>query len=511
MNMIHANLKYDSKQGQSKPGLLRLSGFQRSGSQRFAVCLFVLLLLVTINRVGAADDSVARPNVLVLFVDDLGRHDLGCYGSEFYETPHIDRLARSGAQFAQFYSAHPVCSPTRAALMTGKVPQRVGITQWIPQPSNVHLPHAETTLAEAFQSAGYRTGYIGKWHLGEADHQQPLNHGFDWQRGVNRAGAPGSYFFPYRRKSNQQKKNYWDVPDFEDGQQGDYLTDHLTDAAIEFISEGGQSPFFLCLAHYAVHTPIQSPPALVRRFEQKRQTVYGDTKAEVIPEKNNAGSRPRQDNPAYAAMVSNLDDNVGRLLKCLEDRQLLENTVVVLTSDNGGLSTLKNGRIGPTSCLPMRAGKGWNYEGGIGIPTLVSWPGHVPAGKEINDPAITMDLYPTLLDLVGLDLKPQQHLDGVSLAPLLRGQDSPSTRERFLAWHYPHNHGSGHSPSSALRRGDYKLLLRRGQEAPELYHLGNDPGEQSNLSQQQPVLAAELSGLLETWLEETCQEREIEK
>jgi len=492
------------KRGLSHTWLMRFP----SGCFPLILVCFVVTFGANVKRAAAVTAVVSRPNVLLLFVDDLGRHDLGCYGSEFYETPNIDRLAGSGAKFAQFYSAHPVCSPTRAALMTGKVPQRVGITQWIPQPSAVHLPHAETTLAEAFQSAGYRTGYIGKWHLGEGDDQQPLAHGFDWQRGVNRAGAPGSYFFPYRRKSKNQPKNYWAVPDFDDGQPGDYLTDQLTDAAIEFVNQEDARPFFLCLAHYAVHTPIQSPQPLIRRFEQKRESVYGDSQTGTIPEKNHSGCRPRQDNPAYAAMVANLDDNVGRLLQCLEALNLLSNTVIVLTSDNGGLSTLKSGRVGPTSCLPLRAGKGWNYDGGIAIPTLVSWAGNVQPGREISTPAITMDLYPTLLELAGLELKPEQHRDGVSLVPLLMGRNSPAAQDRFLGWHYPHNHGSGHSPSSAIRRGDYKLLVRKGQDRPELYHLGKDPGEKDDLSQQQPGRVAELSSLLKTWLDETCQEND---
>lgn len=505
MSAILAKLK-SKLTGARTPGfLVHFSGYQLFCLYLPALFGAMLFFSVAVAHGRLLAETETPPNILMIFVDDLGRFDLGCYGSEFYETPNIDRLAKSGAQFEQFYSAHPVCSPTRAALMTGKAPQRVGITQWIPQPSSVHLPHAETTIAEALKSAGYRTGYIGKWHLGETDDQQPSAHGFDWQRGVNRAGAPGSYFFPYQRKSNKQKKNYWDVPDFKEGQQGDYLTDKLTDAAIEFMEDASDKPFFLCVAHYAVHTPIQSPKPLIERFATKRKKQFGATEVEAIPERNNAGSRPRQDNPAYAAMVSNLDDNVGRLLKCLDDKQLLANTLIVLTSDNGGLSTLKNGRVGPTSCRPMRAGKGWNYEGGIGIPTLISWPGHVPANRKINEPAITMDLYPTLLELAGLELNPAQHLDGVSLAPLVTGQANPRIKDRFLAWHYPHNHGSGHSPSSALRKGDYKLLFRPAEQSLELYNLATDPGEQNNLSQQQPERVAELSDLLKKWLEETCQ------
>ncbi|MCH2179078.1 MAG: sulfatase [Mariniblastus sp.] len=459
---------------------------------------------------GPVANDRDRPNVVMFFIDDLGSRDVGCYGSDFYETPHIDRLAQSGALFRQFYSAHPVCSPTRAALMTGKVPQRMGITQWIPQPSDIHLPLGETTIAEAFQSAGYRTGYIGKWHLGEGDDQQPSAHGFDWQKGVNRAGQPGSYFYPYRRKARSQKKNYWNVPDFEGGQPGDYLTDQLTDAALEFIDSAGDHPFFLCLAHYAVHTPIQSPKPLVERYQQKKEERYGQQVMEALPEKNGSASRPRQDNPAYAAMISNLDDNVGRVLNHLKQRGLSDETIVVFTSDNGGLSTLRNGRVGPTSCRPMRAGKGWNYEGGIRIPTLISWPGRVPAGLQVEEPGITMDLYPTLLDLAGLSLKPEQHQDGLSLKERITGSADGVMPERFLAWHYPHDHGSGHTPSSALRLGGYKLLFRPEGPSYELYHLIQDPEEAIDLSQSEPKRVAEMARLLDAWLKETSRKSEVE-
>ena len=446
-----------------------------------------------------------RPNVVMFFIDDLGSLDVGCYGSEFYDTPNIDRLAQSGAQFTQFYSAHPVCSPTRAALMTGKVPQRMGITQWIPQPSDIHLPLEETTIAEAFKSAGYRTGYIGKWHLGEGDDQQPSAHGFDWQKGVNRAGQPASYFYPYRRQARSQQKNYWNVPDFEEGQSGDYLTDQLTNAALEFIDSAGDQPFFLCLAHYAVHTPIQSPKPLVERYQEKKEERFGRQVLPLVPEKNGAASRPRQDNPAYAAMISNLDDNVGRVLEHLQENGLSEDTIVVFTSDNGGLSTLRNGRVGPTSCRPLRAGKGWNYEGGIRIPTLISWPGQVPSGLRVKESGITMDLYPTLLDLAGLTLKPAQHLDGISFKERLTGPAEGVMQERFLAWHYPHDHGSGHTPSSALRQGSYKLLFRPDGPSYELYHLVDDPSETIDLSQSEPRRVKEMAHLLDVWLKETSQ------
>ncbi len=217
--------------------------------------------------IGPTDST--QPNIVMFLIDDLGYQDLGCYGSTFYETPEIDKLADAGVRFTDFYSANPVCSPTRAALMSGKAPQRVGITQWIPQPSDVHLSLDEVTIGEALATAGYRNGYIGKWHLGEKDNQQPSEQGFVWMRGVNRGGQPGDYFYPFADKSNNQKIRYWDVPDLAACGPGDYLTDKLTDQALAFISENRNHPFFLCFAHYAVHTPIQAPQELIDKYKRK--------------------------------------------------------------------------------------------------------------------------------------------------------------------------------------------------------------------------------------------------
>jgi arylsulfatase A-like enzyme len=459
-------------------------------SQLFLASLFGLLFV----GFSFAD----KPNVLIFFIDDMGYHDLGCYGSEFYETPNIDRLAERSVQFTNFYSAHPVCSPTRASLMTGKAPQRLGITQWIPQPSKVHLPSDETTLGEAFQEAGYETGYIGKWHLGAKDENMPQSNGFGWTKAVNRAGQPASYYHPYSR----EKKNgigYWDVPDMEDSQPGDYLTDHLTDHAIDFVTADRDKPFLLCFSHYAVHTPIQSPETLVEKYRLKSKEQFDGSASELVAERNNAVTTTRQDDPAYAAMVENLDSNVGRVLDALERSGKSENTIIIFTSDNGGLTTLRK-RGGPTSVKPLRAGKGWCYEGGIRVPTLISWPA-VLQSNETAVPAITTDIFPTLLELAAIPSLPGQHLDGLSLAPWLNGQ--ADFESRVLGWHYPHNHGSGHTPSTAIRYGDWKLLWLSKPDEYELYNLAQDIGETNNLADSQPEKVKELSAKLKGWLERT--------
>ena len=471
-----------------------------------------LLLFPALQTVAATEPQVAqesrKPNVVIFFIDDLGYTDPVCYRQRlhtteaFYQTPNIDKLADQSVLFTDFYSAHPVCSPTRAALMTGKTPARVGITQWISQPSNIHLPLEEVTIGEAFAESGYRTGYLGKWHLGEKKTQLPSAQGFHWTRAVNRAGQPGSYFFPFKGKQ-VRGVGYWDVPDLDDCREGDYLNDKITDYAIDFIATNKSKPFLICISHYAVHTPIESPPELVERYKKKRSQHFDVANVERIYHMNNAHSRARQDDPAYAAMIENLDTNVGRVLDKLEQLRLRENTIVVFTSDNGGLTTIPIRRFAPTSVRPLRAGKGWNYEGGIRVPALISWPGQIePAVSET--PAITMDLYPTLLELTGMKPKPEQHLDGVSLVSALKNQPSVELSSRFLAWHYPHSHGSRHTPSSAIRQGNWKLIHRtRPNKEIELYDLSKDLSETRNLAKAKPEKTKELLGLLDQWLEST--------
>lgn len=526
----------------SLTGGLRRSSVLPIALTRFCVvamgCLVsFVFLLVNASAAGAQTrefDQPTGPNVLLFLIDDLGYTDLGCYGSTFYRTPNIDALAKRSARFTNFYSANPVCSPTRAALMTGKAPQRVGITQWLNQDASQHLPADEVTLGEAFKSAGYQTGYIGKWHLGHQDDQQPNAHGFDWVRAVNRGGQPASYFFPFKRagRADDQPPYHLDVPDLADGEPEDYLTDRLTDKAIEFISAASEErdrPFFLCFSHYAVHTPIEAPPMLQAAFQSQRDKLPKLTEAaQFTEERNGSRSRNRQDDPAYAAMVANLDENIGRLLNHLKQLQLEQDTIIVFTSDNGGLSTLQRNRVGPTSCRPLRAGKGWTYEGGIRIPTLIAWPDKI-SPQESAVLAITMDVYPTLLQLAGLPSAEEQHLDGLSLVPALQNtghelQDGQAEQNetvqnkaaanasqlanRFLAWTYPHAHGSGHRPSAAIRTGQWKLVHRTDEATPnearyELYDLSVDPSEQHNLAVERHEKTHELAKTLAEWIAAT--------
>lgn len=459
-----------------------------------------------INNDFTSIDDEEKPNIVLFFIDDLGYADLGCYGSSFHSTPNIDELAKRSVRFTDFYSANPVCSPTRAALMSGKAPHRLGITQWINQPNDIHLPLDEVTIGEALGSAGYQTGYIGKWHLGEKDNQQPSEQGFVWMKGVNRAGAPGSYFFPYKRKKNKgQSIKYWDVPDLVDGKEGDYLTDGLTDHALAFIDSNKDKPFFLCFAHYAVHTPIQAPKDLVAKYQAKLERNKNNG-PEFIQERNGAKTRPRQDNATYAAMMENLDTNVGRVLDRIEKLGLTQKTIIVFTSDNGGLSTLSK-RTGPTCNQTLRAGKGWTYEGGIRIPTMISWPKTIKPSVN-STPAITMDIYPTLLELTGQKDRPNQHLDGHSLVSTINGRPNGTLENRFLAWTYPHEHGSGHTPSNAIRAGDWKLIQRtddktEAKDRYELYNLREDISEKENLAVEKYGKTHELAGILAKWLEAT--------
>lgn len=466
---------------------------------RLAGHLLFLILLCT----GALAQAPTRraPNVLVVLVDDLGWADIACEGSRFHETPRLDALARTGVRFQSFYSAHPVCSPTRATLMTGKVPQRLGITDWIHPASGVALPHGETTIAETFQKAGYQTAYLGKWHLGEGSEDQPTRHGFDWIRGVNRAGQPASYFPPYR--SSATNSTVWDVPDYDRVAPGTYLTDALTTSAIEFLHQRDLTrPFFLMLGHYAVHTPIQPPGDLAAKYRTRRTAISGDGPTRTIPGPNGSVTRAEQDDPDYAAMVENLDRNVGRMIDALEQLGLRRDTVVVFTSDNGGLSTLSGKNPGPTCNLPLRCGKGWVYEGGIRVPTWIVWPGRLEP-LTVKVPASTADLYPTLLDLCGIPLLPGQHVDGVSLTRVLRGEEDPRVRDRFLAWSYPHAHGSGHRPGAALRQGPWKLVVALPDGPSELFDLGSDPGETSDRAAAEPDRVRSMTVTLRGWLKET--------
>jgi arylsulfatase A len=456
------------------------------------------LFAVGLDR--TAEAAPARPNVILMVIDDLGWADSAVYGSPLYETPAIDRLAKDGARFTHFYSASPVCSPTRASLMTGQYPARVGITDWIggngtgivqPPPNADHLALAQVTLGEAFAAAGYATGYIGKWHLGVGPHM-PSAQGFAFTRAVNNAGQPASYFFPYR----DPKWEAVNVPDLDDGREGDYLTDRLTDEAIRFLEQSRAQPFFLVFAHYAVHTPIQAQAELKAKYEARVSALYGNEPAAARTEVG-ATTKTRQDNPAYAAMVESVDRSVARVRDALDRLGLAKNTVIMFVSDNGGLSTLAGPRSSaPTANLGLRAGKGWLYEGGIRVPAIIAGPG-IKAGVVVRTPAVTTDVYPTLLSLAGLESRPAQHRDGVDLRPLLGGSGRVSRDAIFI--HFPHYHGSGNRPSSAVREGDWKLIEWLEDGRVELFDLARDPAETRDVALEEPAAAARLKARLEAW------------
>ncbi len=455
---------------------------------------------------GSCTGNEHHPNVILIIIDDLGWRDVGAYGSEFYETPNIDRLASEGTVFTQFYAASPVCSPTRASIMTGKHPARLHITNWIGGERNGpllqaeyerQLPLDEFTIGEAFQAEGYATGYIGKWHLGNGEFL-PIGQGFDKTIAVNGAGQPATYFYPYHR----DQPSVWDVPDLEDGEEGEYLTDRLTDEALGFIGGHRDEPFFLVLAHYAVHTPIQSREESAEHYRRKVAELPPLDGQESVPESDRAFTKVRQDHAAYAGMIESVDESIGWIMARLGELDLSENTVVVFTSDNGGLSTLENRRTGaPTSNIPLRAGKGWLYEGGIRMPLIVWRLGGLADGQSVVErPAISMDLYPTLLGLAGLDVVPSQHLDGVNLTHLF-GEFAEHVGSQ-LYWHFPHYHGSGNVPSSAVRVDDWKLIEWLETGRVELYDLSRDQSEVTDLSQEMPGKAEELRGVLSSWREQ---------
>ena len=456
-------------------------------SLRYLSVLFIVLYN------GLTVQAAKQTNFLFFLVDDMGWADIGANGSTFHETPHIDRLAKSGMRFTQGYAAGSVCSPTRASIMTGKHPVRVDITDWIPGQSNrptnplLHpedrhsLPLKEVTLAEALKQHGYQTFFAGKWHLGK-EGEWPTDQGFDINIGGHHKGSPpGGYYAP------------WTNPTLKAKRKGEYLTERLTEESTKFLeSRDKAKPFLLYLSYYNIHTPIQPYKKRIDHYKSKAEKSFtGPTPFEV---EHDGKTRTRQDNPALASMVAAVDDSVGALLDKLEELKLDDNTVVIFFSDNGGLSTL--GRIGPGCNVPLRAGKGWLYEGGIREPTLIRAPGVTQPGSVSNKPMISMDFFPTMLDLAGLPLQPKLHVDGRSLLSQLKGND---TGQRTLHWHYPHYHGSAWKPGASIRDGDWKLIEFYHYNNFELYNLAKDPGERTDLAKRNPRKAAELRAKLSAW------------
>jgi arylsulfatase A-like enzyme len=431
------------------------------------------------------------PNIVFILADDLGWADLGCYGADLHETPRLDALAREGVRFTQAYTPSPVCTPTRASMMTGKHPARLRMTTWyeasanppqdralIPPVTEGNLPLSEITLAEVLREKGYATAHVGKWHLGDAKHY-PENQGFDWNIGGTYWGAPPTFFYPYRGLFGSIREPRY-VPRLEGGQPGEYLTDRLTTEALGFIEKTKEAkPFFLYMAYHSVHTPIEAKPEQVEHFEAK------------------LSSDLRHRNPVYAAMAASLDENVGRILDSLTEWGLRDNTLVVFASDNGGYIDPYRDMPMVTSNYPLRSGKGSLYEGGVRVPTLVRWPGVTPSGATCSEPIVTMDFYPTLLAAAGARIPPDTPVDGRDLRDLLR--DPQGVRmERDFPFHYPHYYSTT-GPVSSLRSGDWKLLHYLEDGKRELFNLREDPSEEHDVSQSEPAKASELFAKLESW------------
>ncbi len=417
----------------------------------------------------AAGEDDRPPSVVLILADDLGWAELGCYGNSFNETPNLDRLAKQGVLFTNAYAAAPVCSPYRAALMTGQTPARIGVTDYLRPGADWHLPDEMTTLPELFRRAGYVTGMTGKWHLSGYDNRGvksgPGKHGFDEVMVSEQIGiAGGSYFHPYKLFDPKLAASLG---------ENEYLTDRLNHEAVQFIERNADKPFFLYKSHYSVHTDLAGKPDLVSHFRSK------------------PGAGQKKNNPELAAMIKSIDDGVGMIMETLDSLGLAENTIVIFTSDNGGESRV-------TSNAPLRAGKSCLYEGGIREPLIVKWPHVTKPGSKCDTPTMNIDFYPTLAEVIGIRQAPAHHVDGRSMAPLLKGE---RVGARPLFWHYPlaKKHFLGGRSSGAIRQGDWKLVEFFENQKLELFNLADDISERTNLAQQHPGKVKQLHRLLSEW------------
>jgi len=458
------------------------------------LCYFWLALLV----IGQAKP----PNIVFILADDLGWAELGCYGNKFNETPHLDRLAREGLRFTQAYAAAPVCSPYRAALLTGQYPARVGILDYLRPNSENGLSTKHTTLPEMLRANGYATGMIGKWHLsgykyhGAKKVVRPTNHGFTWNTGSEIKGVGnGANFWPYIFRT--QPIRWLDLPQNKLGMR-EYLTDRLNHESIGFIERNQDKPFFLYLSHYAPHTILNGRPDLVAKYRRKhtpgkstRERCYLCQDATLKGDLGNhwAGNH----NPHLAAMLENIDDGVGRIVEKLKVLGLDQNTIIIFTSDNGG-------EINVTSNAPLRGGKSQLYEGGLRVPLIVRWPGKIFGGTTSNQPTVNVDFYPTLLETAKVNPDKAQKLDGVSTLANWTNPKATSKRDAIY-WHYPLEkpHFLGGISGGAIREGDWKLVEFFDTEKLELYNLAKDVGEKNNLADKQPRLAERLQNQLIAW------------
>ncbi len=503
-------------------------------TQKLRLTCLAVLMVAALTTTAAAQER--QPNIVFFLVDDLGWSDVGCYGSTTYDTPSIDKLASEGVRFTDAYAACHVCSPTRASILTGKYPATLNLTDWLPGRRNFpfqkflnavinqHLPYEETTIAEVLKRQGYATGIFGKWHLGRAP-STATAHGFD----IHVPNVPSNwrtFHGPFGMKNLESKK-------------GDYLTDRLTDEALHWLDKHQKKPFFLYMSHFAVHDPIQGRKDLVEKYSQKLDAASVSKGPDFILEGNpDALDNPsrteldrlintpeyarhkvlprgtikikqKQDNVQFAAMVESVDQSLGRIVAKLKELEIEDNTIVIFFSDNGGMAAMNVGnpkRIVPsekvdlaysTSNLPLRGAKGWLYEGGIRVPLIVKWPAAGKRGTVCATPVISVDFFPTIVEMVGNSDRLDQGTDGVSIAPLVQGQSIP---DRPLFWHFPHysNHGM-HSPGGAIRWGKYKLLEYFENETVQLFDLESDIGEQNDLSKTDPETTQKLKQRLHQW------------
>lgn len=451
--------------------------------------------ICSVSTMSFSQQRDITPNIVLINVDDLGWTDLACYGSKYYETPNIDRLASEGMLFTNAYASASVCSPTRAAILTGKAPARTGITDWIrarfqggtiPEDKSYHLKYEgnashklltpsnplwmeleEVTIAELLKQKGYTTCHIGKWHLG-ADDWYPEKQGFDYNIGGCDYGQPPSYFDPYY--NNEKMPG---IPGLPARKKGEYLEDRLADEAVNFITAHQDKPFFLNMWNYAVHTPIQGRADLVAKYEKKERT--------------------NQKSADYAAMVESVDETVGKIMRTLLRLNLDQRTLVIFTSDNGGLEANK-----ATDNDPLRAGKGYAYEGGIRVPMIIRWPGRIAPAATNDTPVISHDLFPTLCAAAGISMPDKGNIDGVSILPMLYGKKS--LKRRSLYWHFPHYRGDDIIPYSIIRDGDWKLIKRYEGKEFELFHLAADISEKNDLSGVEPEKVERMNKKLMRWL-----------
>jgi arylsulfatase A-like enzyme len=480
----------------------------------FKITLHITLLVLLMNSSRAQQVSKS-PNIILILADDLGWADLQCYGSTFYETPNLDRLAAKGIRFTNAYASSPVCSPTRASILTGKYPIKTGVTDWIvgrqnkgkgavyekmiAQPFNYFLPLEEETIAEVALKNKYKTFIAGKWHLGEEEKNWPEANGFQINKGGFSKGSPagykndstGGFFTPYNN------------PRLADGPKGEYLTDRLTNESIAFMEQNKTAPFFLMYSMYAVHNPMQAPAELIKKYQAKKTILNLPDSVRFRKDepwtKFEKGWKRRtvQDYPVYAAMIENMDENIGRLLNKIDSLGLTDNTIIIFTSDNGGLSTAEGS---PTNNGALRAGKGWLYEGGLRVPLIITWLGNIKAGQVSEMPVSSVDIFSTFYKAIYKNDVKNKAVDGKDIIGLVANEKKNMGRALF--WHYPHYSNQGGKPGAAMLKDGFKLILNYEDNSIEFYNLKNDIGERNNIASTNKNMAMMNKRDLEKWLKE---------